>query len=109
MRVPSDVLGTVVKLARERKNMKAEVLAERLGIGLRHLSAIETGKGKPSYAVLINMVRILELPTEAIFYPEQALSALDMKREQLLHAVKTCDDKTVDILYATYNAIEGTI
>lgn len=69
MHVPSDVLGTVIKQARERKNMKAEELSERLGIGLRHLSAIETGKGEPSYAVLLNMVRVLELPTEAIFYP----------------------------------------
>ncbi len=105
MRVPIDVLGNVVKQAREQKNMKAEELAEYLGIGLRHLSAIETGKGKPSYAVLLNMVRILELPAEAIFYPEQMLSAQDLKREQLIHALKTCDDKTVDILFATYNAI----
>jgi len=45
-------------------------LAVRLGITVRYLKAIENSGRKPSYDLLVRIVRELDIPTDMIFYPE---------------------------------------
>jgi transcriptional regulator with XRE-family HTH domain len=46
-------------------------LADRLNITPRYLKAIENSGRKPSYDLLVRMVRELDIPADMVFYPEQ--------------------------------------
>lgn len=100
-------MGAVVKQARERRGIPLETLAEELNIGSRHLASIEAGTGKPSYAVLVRMIRILNIQPDLIFYPDEAGTSEEAaNRESLIRAVKTCREETVHILLAVHHAVE---
>jgi transcriptional regulator with XRE-family HTH domain len=62
-----DTLGGVVKSARQSKGITQAQLAERLGITLRHLKAIENSGQKPSYDLLVRTVRELDISGDAVF------------------------------------------
>ena len=49
-------LGVVIKNARINKQFTQEQLAEKIGIGSRHIMAIENEGKHPSYEVLYNLI-----------------------------------------------------
>ena len=69
----TDFFGIVVKTARQRKKLTQSSLAEKLFISTRYLKAIENSGQKPSYDLLVRIVRELEIPAEATLYsvPEE--------------------------------------
>jgi len=66
----SDCFGSVVKSARQAKGLTQSQLAESLNITPRYLKAIENSGRKPSYDLLVRIIRELEIPADEIFYPE---------------------------------------
>jgi len=54
-------LGEKIRLARLRRNMSAQMLAERAGISRQTLSKLENGSGTVSLAVFIQVLFILGL------------------------------------------------
>ena len=100
-----DILGAVIKQARELKAMRAETLAEHLDISTRHLSAIENGVNKPGYKVLFKVIRLLDIPPEIIFFPENFGDVNEeIIRNQVLMAVRTCNRNTLNIIHAILSA-----
>ena len=65
-----DILGDVVKSARQEKQMTQIKLAELLSISTRHLKSIENGYRKPSYDLLVRIIHELDIPADAVFHPE---------------------------------------
>src|SRR5690554_3651136 len=61
-------LGEKIRLARLRRNMSAQMLAERAGISRQTLSKLENGSGTVSLAVFIQVLFIvgLEMDLEAV-------------------------------------------
>lgn len=66
-----DVLGEVIKKARERANITVDTLAAQVGVTERYMYRIENEGQKPSYDVLYKLIRTLSIPADTIFYPEQ--------------------------------------
>ena len=62
--------GMAVKSARQSMSITQMQLAEKLCITPRYLKAIENSGRKPSYDLLVRIVRELEIPTDSVFYPE---------------------------------------
>ena len=54
-------LGERIRLARLRRNMSAQMLAERAGISRQTLSTLENGSGSVSLATFIQVLFILGL------------------------------------------------
>jgi transcriptional regulator with XRE-family HTH domain len=72
----ADHLGGVVKSARQAKQLTQLQLAERLGITVRYLKAIENSGQKPSCDLFVRIVRELDISADTVVYPdEQKLSA----------------------------------
>ena len=69
-KIVPDTLGDVVKTARQKKQMTQCKLAERLSISERHLKSIENSYKKPSYNLLVRIIRELDIPADMVFYPE---------------------------------------
>ena len=66
----NDYFGIVVKAARQSKKLTQSKLAEKLSISTRYLKAIENSGQKPSYDLLVRIIRELDIPADAVLYPE---------------------------------------
>jgi transcriptional regulator with XRE-family HTH domain len=62
-----DNLGGAIKSARQARGITQSQLAERLGITIRHLKAIENSGQKPSYDLLARTVRELDISGDTVF------------------------------------------
>lgn len=61
------LLAKRIKLLRKKANMTQEVLAEKVGIGLVHMSKIEIGIARPSIPVLYKIANILNVSVKDLF------------------------------------------
>jgi len=98
MNDPLDVLGVVTKTARIRAGMKRSELAEKLDITIRYLMYIENGQQKPSYPLLFQIVRILFIQTDEIFYPELEHDCQDINR--IITLLHKCDRQNLKAVAA---------
>ena len=99
-------LGDIIKEARQKANLKNEELAERLGISVRYLYRIENEDKKPSFDILYNLIRELSISPDTIFYPENA--SIDAEAEDLIRRLYKCDDRSIEVIKATANALINT-
>ena len=102
MRVVEKDLGAVIKAARVEKGMNQDVLAENVGVGVRHIMSIENEGGNPSYDVLYRLIRELHIPADSVFYPERTIE--NPQREEIIRALYDCDEYTLSIVRATVRA-----
>lgn len=60
-------LGKVVRIARKRKRITQDYLAEKVGVQPRTILEIENGRGNPRFENLFVMVRLLDIAPNDIF------------------------------------------
>jgi transcriptional regulator with XRE-family HTH domain len=96
-------LGAVIKAARLEKGFTQETLAEKVGIGPRHMMGIENEGGNPSYKVLYRLVRELGIPADGIFYPEKDDN--DSRINPLILSLKQCGDSDIRVVAALVKAL----
>ena len=102
MRIDNN-LGSIVKAARLNKGLTQEVLAEKVGVGLRHIMGIENEGHFPSYEVLYYLIRELNIPADKIFYPEKITD--NPQLEYLIHLLEQCDDKNLRAVTALVESL----
>ena len=102
MRTSENNLGVIVKASRLNKGLTQEVLAERVGVGLRHIMGIENEGNIPSYEVLYALIRELHIPADLIFYPEK--QSKDPQIEDIVRMLYYCDERALNIVRATIQA-----
>ena len=98
-------LGAIIKAARLNKGLTQETLAEKVGVGPRHIMAIENEGSYPSYEVLYNLIRELHIPADSIFYPEKA--GKDLQTEEIIRMLYSCDERSLKIIRAAVQAALG--
>lgn len=82
MHTYSDILGNIIKSARQKAGITMETLADRIGITERYLYRIKNEGKKPSYDILFKLIRELSISPDWIFYPEKPTK--DSEIEDLL-------------------------
>lgn len=101
-----DRLGGIIKAARKAKRLTREQLAERIHITPRYLMSIENENQKPSYSILFQLIRELEISADTIFFPENKCAHTE--REQLIRLLGLCDGRDLKIVTATVKAMLET-
>ncbi len=96
-------LGSAVKIARQRKNLSQEALAEILDITPTHLKHIESGHRNPSIALLFKIARVLQMSLDDVIFPERQLPSLTFQKAQLL--LRDCDENQLNVIVATLGAM----
>ena len=96
-------LGSIIKEARIAKNITREHLSEVINITPRYLMSIENENKKPSFNVLFQLVRELNIPADVIFYPESKNNNTEI--EQLIRLLYLCDERDLKIATATVKAL----
>ncbi len=67
-------LGRVIRAARKKKGITQENLAEQIGVQTRMVLETENGRGNPRFDGLFAAVRLLDIPSNDIFYYDRTLS-----------------------------------
>jgi transcriptional regulator with XRE-family HTH domain len=101
--VQNNNLGSIVKHARTARNLTQEQLAELLGIGARHLMAIENEGKHPSYDVLFRLIRILEISSDAIFYPDGKPN--DTRFDYIVRLLARCSERDIRVVTCLVESI----
>ena len=104
-------IGQNVKQIRENAGLTQERLAELIGLGVKHLSAIECGAVGVSLATLKQLCVLLSVPADAILFgiessnSEAERSALQFLTDRLSHlpdadfwATKEILDKLLEVM-----------
>ena len=98
--------GAIIKSARQKADITMEKMAERVGITERYLYRIENEGQKPSYDVLIKLVRELAIDPRLIAYPE--LDETENEAGEILRMLCTCDKRSLKVVKATIRALIDT-
>ena len=91
-----DILGDVIKSARQNSDFTMESLAAKIGVTERHLYRIENEGQKPSYDVLYKLIRELSIDPDKIFYPEKSNKETEI--ENLTRMIYRCNTKELTFL-----------
>jgi transcriptional regulator with XRE-family HTH domain len=95
--------GAEIKAARKQKGLTQETLAERVGIGQRHIMGIENESKGVSIDVLYKLVRELNLSVDAMFYPEKNRENKEL--QQLVRLLERCGEREIRAITALVEAL----
>lgn len=101
-------IGAKVKQARLNKNITQEQLAEAVGVGVTHISHLETGSGTVSLKVFLAIINYLECSADEILCKEIA-SARPFVNNWLAEMIADCDQSEVKIISDTVAALKQTL
>lgn len=111
MVVDYHAIGRRVKAARLKCGITQEVLAERTGLSLPHISNIETGNTKLSLPAIIRVANALSVSVDALLCDnvKQAKVIFEAELQQLLSDCTTEELRVlVEVLKATKRALRDT-
>ena len=97
-------LRNTLKRAREDANLTQQELADAIGTGVRTVGGAESGGGNPEFDTLFRLVRYLNIPGDAIFYPEtlKCTPMQDIDRipayRQLQTRIAGCNEYEIELL-----------
>lgn len=101
-------IGQKVKQIRQRKGVTQEQLAEAVGVGVTHISHLETGSGTVSLKVFLAIVNYLECSADEILCKE-INAARPIVDNWLAELVADCDPTEVKIIADTVVTLKKSL
>lgn len=101
-------IGYKIKQTRLQKGITQEQLAEAVGVGVTHISHLETGSGTVSLKVFLAIVNYLDCSADEILCKEIA-NAKPIVDHWLVDLVADCDQSEVKIIADTVAALKQTL
>lgn len=92
-------MGTVFKTARLSAHLTQEEVAEKIGVSTRYIMALENENKHPSLDILLKLVHTLNIPADAILYPDQEI--VDNEEEQFFRMFCMLSIRDKKIIHAT--------
>jgi len=93
-----DTLGETVKSARVDMKLTQEQLAESVDLSLRYIMSIENESRKPSFNKLFQIIRVLGIRADDIFYPENKTA--DTSAQCLSRLLLQCNEREIKAITA---------
>lgn len=101
-------IGKKVKQIRLRKGVTQEQLAEAVGVGVTHISHLETGSGVVSLKVFLAIVNFLQCSADELLCKE-ITTARPIVDNWLVDLVADCDKTEIKIISDTIAALKQTL
>lgn len=101
-------IGFKVKQARIRNGITQEQLAEAVGVGVTHISHLETGSGTVSLKVFVAIVNYLDCSADELLCKE-VKTARPIVNNWLTDLVADCSQAEVKIIADTVTALKQTL
>jgi len=96
---PEQLLGKRIRELRRTHQMTIEQLAERAGINDKYLGSIERGEQNPSFKVLTEVARALEVELSDLFRFEHTEDNEKVLRQKIADLLKRNDLRQLQILF----------
>ena len=103
MHTDATKMGIILRRAREAMKMTQASLAEKIGVSVRTIIAIEKDKRNPTYVVLFRLVHTLEISADSIFHPDSA--PLTTEQDQLVRELLSCNEREQRIVMPTVQSL----
>lgn len=108
MEIDYKAIGQRIKIARIKKGITQEIVAEKTAMSLQHISNIETGNTKLSLPAIIAMANALEVSVDSILC-DNVLHTKPVFVDEARGLFDDCDDYEVrvlvDVLRSTKEAL----
>lgn len=101
-------IGSKIKQARLRNGITQERLAEAAGVGVTHISHLETGAGTVSLKVFLAIINYLNCSADEILCKE-ITAARPIVDNWLAELVEDCDQTEIKIIADTVAALKQTL
>ena len=101
-------IGQKVKQIRLRNGITQEQLAEAVGVGVTHISHLETGSGTVSLKVFLAIVNYMNCSADEILCKEIS-TARPIVDSWLSELVADCDQTEIKIIADTVMALKHTL
>ena len=101
-------IGQKVKSVRVSRGVTQEQLAEAVGVGVTHISHLETGTGTVSLKVFLAIVNYLECSADELLCKE-IITARPIVDNWLVDLVDDCDQTEIKIIADTVAALKQTL
>lgn len=97
MNVNYKQIGARIRNARLEKGFTQEQVAEKLDVGVTHISHIETGNTIPSMKLFIGIVNLLEISADSLLC-DNLSKAKDTFTGELMQATSDCNEEEIRII-----------
>lgn len=101
-------IGHQIRQIRLQKGITQEQLAEAAGVGVTHISHLETGAGTVSLKVFLAIVNFLDCSADQILCKELP-QARPIVNNWLCDLVADCDSTEIKIIADTVTALKQTL
>ena len=101
-------IGQKIRQIRLKKGMTQEEVAEAVGVGVTHISHLETGAGTVSLKVFLAIVNTLDCSADEILCKELR-TARPIVNSWLVDLVSDCDAAEIKILSDTVTALKASL
>ena len=90
-------IGTRIRAVRQEKKLTQEQLAEAVGVGVTHISHIETGNSVPSLQVMVDIINALGCSADELLCVEIE-QARPLLNSWLSELVADCDSTEIKLI-----------
>ena len=90
-------IGMRIRTARQKKNMTQEQLAEIVGVGVTHISHIETGNSVPSLQTTIDIINALDCSADELLCIE-IKQARSVYENWLGELIRDCNQQELKLI-----------
>ena len=101
-------IGQKVKSVRVSRGVTQEQLAEAVGVGVTHISHLETGTGTVSLKVFVAIVNYLDCSADELLCKE-IMTARPLMYNWLIDLVDDCDQTEIKIIADTVATLKETL
>lgn len=101
-------IGYKIRQARKSKGVTQEQLAEAVGVGVTHISHLETGAGTVSLKVFVAIVNYLDCSVDELLCKE-VQNARPLVNNWLTELVEDCDSTEIKIITDTVASLKRTL
>lgn len=98
-----DILGRIIKEARNAAGLTRDELSAIIHRNPRYIASVENEGKTPSYKTLYKIIVALNIDPNRIFYPD--LYTVNDEKARIIRMIDKCSDYELKIISATLNAI----
>lgn len=97
--------GKIIQLARKQMGITQDQLAEKVGISVGYMGAIERKRDqRPSFDVAFKICKVLNISLDKLLFPTEDKKHWDAK-EELKQKIDRCNKYEVGLLEASFTAM----
>lgn len=97
MKIDYTKIGSQIRKYRKAKGMSQEQLAAKAGVGITHISHIETGNTIPSTSTLVDIINALDISADELFC-DYIVKCRPIFHNRIADCLEDCSEEEIRII-----------